>query len=57
MACEAALLQGSVHKMEKSNSFISLLKTKLEVSFHFASSSGRGGWHLFYSCGSSQNQL
>lgn len=37
VACEAALLQGSVHKMEKSSSFISLVKTKLEISFHFPS--------------------
>lgn len=57
VACEAALLQGSVHKMEKSSSFISLVKTKLEISFHFAFSSWRGGWYLFYSWGSSQNQL
>lgn len=43
VACEAALLQGSVHKMEKSSakyrSFISLLKTSLEMFFHFAFSS------------------
>lgn len=61
VACEAAPLQGSVHKMEKSSakyrSFISLLKNKLEMSFHFAFFSWRGGWHLFYICGFSQNQL
>lgn len=35
--------------------FIFLLKTKL--SLHFALFSWRGGWHLFYICGSSQSQL
>lgn len=59
VACGAALLQGSVLKMEKSSakygSSISLLKRKL--SLHFALFSWRGGWRLFYICGSSQNQL